>query len=96
MDWDVIAPMVLGIIITLTIGGVMVLRPLTKRFAELLQFYIQDREQGPSAELRQMRELLETMDARLQLMEDRVEFTEKLLEKGTTRSREIGSGDQPT
>jgi hypothetical protein len=43
-----------------------------------------------------MRELLETMDARLQLMEDRVDFTERLLEKGTAKPREVGPGDQPT
>ena len=46
--------------------------------------------------LRHVMELLETMDARLQLMEDRVDFTERLLEKGTRKPPEVGPGDQPT
>jgi hypothetical protein len=93
MEWEFIAPMILGVVATLTVGGVLVLRPLTKRFAELMEHYVQDRERGSSAELRQMRELLETMDARLQLMEDRVDFTERLLEKGSPSRRGVGPGN---
>lgn len=96
MEWEFIAPMILGVVATLTIGGVLVLRPLTRRFAELLEHYVKDREQGSTAELHHMRELLETMDARLQLMEDRLDFTERLLEKGTTKPPEVGPGNQPT
>jgi hypothetical protein len=87
MDWEFIAPMVIMVVATLTVGGVLVLRPLTKRFAELMQHYVSDRKEGPQAELRNMRELLETMDARLQLLEDRLDFTERLLEPGEGSSR---------
>lgn len=80
MDWEVIAPMIVATILILTVGGVMVLRPLSKRFAELLEVYTQDRQKGVGNELHQMRELLETMDARLRLMEERQDFTDRLLQ----------------
>ena len=92
MEWEFVAPMIMGVVATLTVGGVLVLRPLTKRFAELMQVYISDRREGPHAELRHMREILETMDARLQLMEDRLDFTERLLESGSHGSG--GSGER--
>ena len=41
-------------------------------------------------EMRQMRELLETMDARLRLMEERQDFTERLLTDPDERKR-LGS-----
>jgi hypothetical protein len=82
MEWELIAPMIMSVVLILTVGGVLVLRPITKRFSELLEFYVRDRSEGSAAELRQMRELLETMEARFQLMEDRLDFTERLLQSG--------------
>ena len=98
MDWDYIAPMVIMVVITLTIGGVTLLRPISKRLAELLEVYARDKGSGVERELRQTRELIETMDARLRLMEERQDFTEKLLAGDADRSpARIHSrmGDQP-
>ncbi len=82
MDWNNIAPMIVAVVLFLTVGGVMVLRPLSKRLADVLEIYARDRERGIEGEVRQMRDLLETMSARLQLMEERQEFTERLLGPG--------------
>ncbi len=82
MEWEFIAPMIMGVVFMLTVGGVLVLRPLSKRFAELLESYAQDRQRGVGSDIHQIRELMETMDGRLRLMEERQDFTEKLLQSG--------------
>jgi len=82
MEWEFIAPMIMGVVFMLTIGGVLVLRPLSKRFAELMESYTQDRQKGVGSDIHQIRELMETMDARIRLMEERQDFTERLLQSG--------------
>ena len=87
MEWDVIAPMLTAMVLFVTIGGVLVLRPLSKRLAELLESMARERNrESPQleAEFRRMREVMETMASRLELLEERQDFTERLL---TERSR---------
>lgn len=86
MDWDAIAPMIVGVVLILTVGGVLILRPLAKRISDLLDVYARDRREGLENEVRQVRELLETMDNRLRLMEDRQDFTDRLLTSGKGES----------
>ena len=82
MDWEFIAPMLVAIVLIMTVGGVAVLRPIAKRISELLELYARDRQTGIESDVHQVRDLLETMDARLHLMEERLDFTEKLLSSG--------------
>ena len=82
MEWEFIAPMFISTVFIVTVGGVLVLRPISKRISELLEFYARDRRGGVESGVPQIRDLLETMDARLHLMEERQEFTEKLLSSG--------------
>lgn len=82
MEWEFIAPMIMMVVLTLTVGGVMVLRPIAKRVGDLLEMYARERQAGLESDLHQVRDLLETMDARLRLMEDRQDFTERLLSSG--------------
>ena len=42
MEWEFIAPMVISIVFILTVGGVLVLRPISKRISELLELYARD------------------------------------------------------
>jgi hypothetical protein len=79
MEWEFIAPMVTGTIFILTVGGVLVLRPISKRIGEILELYARDKQAGLEGEVHQVRDLLETMDARLRLIEERQDFTERLL-----------------
>jgi len=93
MEWEFIAPMIMMIVLTLTVGGVMVLRPIAKRVGDLLEAYAKDRRDGLEGDVHQVRELLETMNARLQLMEERQDFTERLL---TGKKEQIeGRSDTP-
>jgi len=82
MEWEFIAPMLVSITLILTIGGVAIFRPIAKRMSELLELYARDRQEGLGGEVHQVRDLLETMNARMQLMEDRLDFTERLLQSG--------------
>lgn len=88
MEWDVIAPMIVSVVFIVTVGGVAVLRPIAKRVSDLLELYARDRQDGIESEVHQVRDLLETMDARLRLMEDRQDFTERLIGSGETRPDE--------
>lgn len=88
MDWDNIAPMIVAVVLILTVGGVAVLRPIAKRISELLDLYARDKQTGLENDVSQIRDLLETMSARLQLIEDRQDFTDRLLTGGKTRDKE--------
>lgn len=86
MDWDILAPMVTAVVLIVTTGGVLVLRPIAKRVSDLLELYARDRQAGLEGDVGQMRDLLETMNARLQLLEERQDFTERLLDSGESKS----------
>jgi hypothetical protein len=79
MEWEFIAPMVTGTVFILTVGGVLILRPIAKRLSDVLELYAREKQAGLEGEVHQVRELLETMDARMRLMEERQEFTDRLL-----------------
>jgi hypothetical protein len=61
-DWEVIAPMVVGSLLILSIAGVILLRPISKRLGDVLEAYAKEKDAGTTRELRQIRELFETMD----------------------------------
>jgi len=88
VEWEAIAPMAVSIVFILTTGGVLILRPIAKRLSELLELYARDRQSGLQNDVSQIRDLLETMNARLQLMEDRQDFTERLLGSGEAKDKE--------
>jgi|TARA_B100002003_G_C13587583_1_gene304184 hypothetical protein len=81
--------MIVMVTLIVTTGGVVLLRPLTKRLVELLEVTTREKAnpqvQGDSDV---MRDLLETMNSRLALLEERQDFTERLLtEKSESRNR---------
>jgi hypothetical protein len=82
MEWEYIAPMIMSIVFILTFGGVLILRPIAKRISELLELYARDRHSGIESDVHHIRDLMETMSARLQLIEERQDFTERLLSSG--------------
>ena len=79
-ELEMIAPMLVAIVMILTIGGVVLLRPLSKRLGSLLEAMVQEKQQPRlSDDLDHVRDLLETMNGRLALLEERQDFTEALL-----------------
>lgn len=85
MDWENLAPMIVLVVATLTVGGVLLLRPISKRLAELLEVYAREKNAGHQGEIRRLREVIETLDARMRLVEERQDFTDKLLDGPATR-----------
>ena len=80
IEWEFVAPMILSIVLVLTVGGVILLRPLTQRLVELIE--VMTREKGPprlQEDIGRIGDLLETMDARMRLLEERQDFTDSLL-----------------
>ena len=88
MDWEVIAPMIVGIVLILTVGGVAVLRPIAKRLGVLLEAVVQQKAALPAEEIRHLRDTVETMSQRMALMEERQDFTERLIGRGDSGKAE--------
>ena len=82
MDWEIVAPMITGIVFILTTGGVLVLRPIAKRLGALLEVMARERAALPPEEIRLLRETMETVNQRMALLEERQDFTERLLGRG--------------
>lgn len=81
IDWEMVAPMIAIVVMTLTVGGVLVLRPIAKRLGDLLEVMTREKLEGSERrDMVHMREIVETMNQRLQLLEERQEFTDRLLE----------------
>jgi hypothetical protein len=87
MDWEQIAPMIVGVVFIVTTGAVVILRPIAKRLTDLIELYTRDKQTGIQGDVQHIRDLLESMNARLQLMEERQDFTEKLLALGEKAKR---------
>ena len=82
---EIIAPMIVAIILTLTIGGVILLKPIANRLGVLLEAIAKEKNEPRLAdELAHIRDLLETTNARLALLEERQDFSDALLH-GTDR-----------
>ena len=79
MDPEILAPLILTVVLTLTVGGVLLLRPIAKRLGDIAELMLREKQGGTERELRRMGDLLETVDARMTLLEDRQDFTERLL-----------------
>ena len=79
MDWDLVAPMIAMIVLFLTVGGVLVLRPIAKRLGDIAELMLREKQEGAQGELRRVADLLETVSARMGLLEERQDFSERLL-----------------
>src|SRR5262245_28393011 len=84
MDPDAIAPLAALFMMCVTVGGILILRPLSKRVGELLGAMAKERkgERTSDGEIAQLRATLESVNARMALLEDRLDFTERLLSDG--------------
>ena len=96
-DWESIAAMVVSVVFFLSIAGVILLRPISKRLGSLVEAMAEEKRGGlPKVkdQLDQMRQLLEAQHERLTLMEERLDFTENLVRQASDRkSLEAGSSE---
>ncbi|MDE2679326.1 MAG: hypothetical protein F4087_15360 [Gemmatimonadetes bacterium] len=81
-DLSALAELLIPITIVLTTGGVLVLRPIAKRLGVLLEVMAKERTQAPSDDLRRLQQSVDTMNERLSLIEERQDFTERLIGRG--------------
>lgn len=82
MEWEFIAPMIISTVFILTVGGVILLRPVMKRLGALLDVLVLQKTKAPDEENRRLRATVDTMNERLTLMEERLDFTERLIGRG--------------
>ena len=79
------------IFLFLTVGAVMILRPLSTRLGYLLEALAKERQvqRSGDADLASMRVVLEHVAKRMDLLEERLDFTERLLgeRRPTARAR---------
>ena len=88
MDWDLIAPLIMVVVLILTVGGVLLLRPIAKRLGDIVELMLREKREGAEGELRRMGDLLENVDARMTLLEERQDFSERLL-ASSDRAKDI-------
>jgi len=79
--------MVISTVFILTVGGVILLRPVMKRLGALLDVLVLQKTKGPDEENRRLRDTVETMNERLTLMEERLDFAERLIGRGGKEDR---------
>jgi len=83
------------IVFMLTTGAVLILRPITKRLGLLLEAIAKSKMGTPgdaAAELALMRGTLEQMSKRLDLLDERQDFTERLLNSAQRRNARFAPG----
>lgn len=80
MQADVIAPVVVSVALFVSTAAVLIFRPLTKRIGDrIAASKAAPPAAAPSAELAALRQALEDTTTRVELLEQRLDFTERLL-----------------
>ena len=79
-------PELIPIFLFLSVAAVLILRPLTKRLGLVVEQFARDRHAGRAddAETARIRFLVEQTNKRLELIEERLDFTERMV--GNRRS----------
>lgn len=86
-DLNALAGLLIPMTIILTTGGVLVLRPIAKRLGVLLELMAKEKtRQAPSDDLRRLHQTMDTINERLSLIEERQDFTERLIDRGGSGS----------
>lgn len=90
---DELAPMLVTMTLILTVGGVMLLRPLATRLGDLLELMVKQRRgELDDPALERVERLVESVSTRLDLVEERLDFADRLLRerRGTSPALEPG------
>jgi hypothetical protein len=85
----------MGIVFTLTVAGVILLKPISNKLGNLLEAMAKERSEPRAVEeMAHIRELLETMNSRLNLLEERQDFTDALLNDPEGRAHRLTGGNE--
>ena len=89
---ELIAPLIVGVIFILTVGGVILLKPIANNLGHLLEAMAKERSEPQiGSELGHIKDLLETTNARLTLLEERQDFSDALLNDPARRKYQLGA-----
>jgi hypothetical protein len=78
---ELLAPMIVTVTLILMVGAVILLKPLSKQGAALLEQMLKDRREGRTAnDLEHITTAMTSISERMRLLEDRQSFTESLIE----------------
>ena len=93
-----LAPLMMGITVTLAVAAVLILRPLAKHFGKVLEMRAQDRYERPQVsgeDLARLTDAVSRLTDRIETLEDRQDFAERLLDarRPDSRARLAEPGD---
>ncbi|HEX5725707.1 MAG TPA: hypothetical protein VFX98_09605 [Longimicrobiaceae bacterium] len=82
MDIVPIAGMIFSLLCLMTIGGFILLFPVTMRLGKVLEQWLADRKlkQGENAELKALRETVQGLEAEVRRLAERQAFTDQVLQ----------------
>ncbi len=85
-----IAGMIFSLLLALIIGGFVLMYPLTRRLGQLIELRLEERRTGKddaaiAAALNQLRMTLESIQREVSLLQERQDFTDRLLESEAGR-----------
>lgn len=85
MDIIPIAGMLFVLLVILVITGAILTYPLFRRLGQALDVYLEERKKGalPASDARQLEELIRGLHVRLESLEDRQRFVERLVDERT-------------
>jgi len=90
MPPDVAAPLIMGLTVTLSIAGVLILRPLAKHIGRILELRATERYERPTVgqeDIGRLTDAVSRLADRLETLEERQDFTERLLDAQRPGSR---------
>jgi hypothetical protein len=87
---ELIAPLIVAVTLILMVGAVILLKPLSKQGAALLEQMLNDRREGHTAnDLEHLTSSMASISERMRLLEERQSFTESLIETAPERRGRI-------
>lgn len=91
-----LAQTIIATTLIVTVGAVLILRPIATRLGALLEA-MTERQRRPVSppELSQIRELLSGIDGRLSVLEERQDFAEALMSSGDARLLGVQGASTP-
>ncbi|HSG80666.1 MAG TPA: hypothetical protein VLC48_00330 [Gemmatimonadota bacterium] len=94
-----VLPFLLGLSLIVSVAGVLILRPLTKRLGDTLDAKLRAKHQVPqlnNAELNRLTDVVSRLTDRIESLEERQDFTERLMashDRAATHKKLHGPSD---